>query len=554
MRNHREPGDVTHFGDPSAVLPAELFLKMCEHLDAASLMAASVTSQSWRQICLDPQLWKRIYLGEKLGCIPKMRSKERKGTLFDTQQEPNWLSLYKQRKTVQQNWAQGRSTDFCLPQKDFTSEGHTDQILCLQMSSSWLVSGSRDRTIRRWNLDTLRLRGSPLYGHSGEIQALQYHTHRDLLVSGCSDATLIFWRLSSGTLMSKFDCVHESAISSICLADETVLTGAQDGVIRIWSKVFRQGHEQGEAQKDSLKLLESLIGHTGPISSIDISNEYIASCSQDRTTRLWNPLSGQCLRILDDQNGFASMNLNGRFTISGARPGKINILDDKTGRVKAVLYSSYHLVNTIQALSDDSAIVRVVSGSHDGKVMIWTQVSSMEWMPSQHMQPAYVTCPNLGHTPKYSSISSRLHEPSRSVKRTHYGDDTAVSCKSQRRTTSGACFHSPNNVKGTEASPNTGRRSVRGRTGDFCTTGNTDFILRKIQSDETRIVCCGNSQTIFGWDFVNGDSGIQQDRKWLSAASRAFLQVQDRVASGSSDGKTRLGKLPRLRKLYDVVA
>lgn len=43
-----------------------------------------------------------------------------------------------------------------------------------------------------------------------------------------------------------------------------------------------------------------LEGHTGPVQDFDWSmcNDFIVSCSEDKTLRCWTPTNGECLRVM----------------------------------------------------------------------------------------------------------------------------------------------------------------------------------------------------------------------------------------------------------------
>lgn len=96
------------------------------------------------------------------------------------------------------------------------------------------MSGGKDKTIRRWDLEKHRLVGSPLHGHSGEILALQYDMEEDLIISGCAEATLILWRLYSGKLLHMIENAHNRGISNLYFNGQFILTGLKDGSIKVW--------------------------------------------------------------------------------------------------------------------------------------------------------------------------------------------------------------------------------------------------------------------------------------------------------------------------------
>ncbi|KAJ7370709.1 WD repeat-containing protein 13, partial [Desmophyllum pertusum] len=53
----------------------------------------------------------------------------------------------------------------------------------------------------------------------------------------------------------------------------------------------------------------TLRGHTAAVADFEwtMNNDKIASASLDRTTRVWNPESGKCLRVLDDSQSCGVM-------------------------------------------------------------------------------------------------------------------------------------------------------------------------------------------------------------------------------------------------------
>ena len=67
-----------------------------------------------------------------------------------------------------------------------TLQGHTYQVICLIVHNDILYSGSDDRTIRAWNLDTNECI-TALQGHTGHVICLI--VHNNILYSGSADRT-----------------------------------------------------------------------------------------------------------------------------------------------------------------------------------------------------------------------------------------------------------------------------------------------------------------------------------------------------------------------------
>lgn len=77
--------------------------------------------------------------------------------------------------------------------------GHTDGVNCVDFSSSIeemiIATGSKDRTIRIWNLQTKK--SIILKGHTKEVKILKFSNNdKNILASGGDDRTIRFWNIN----------------------------------------------------------------------------------------------------------------------------------------------------------------------------------------------------------------------------------------------------------------------------------------------------------------------------------------------------------------------
>lgn len=98
-------------------------------------------------------------------------------------QEKTWYYWFKQRYILEKRWHYGDVSSHYLL-------GHQDSVYCLQFDDEKIVTGSRDRTIKIWDLHQYQLLHT-LEGHTGSVLCLQYN--QDIIVSGSSDHTVIIW-------------------------------------------------------------------------------------------------------------------------------------------------------------------------------------------------------------------------------------------------------------------------------------------------------------------------------------------------------------------------
>ena len=109
--------------------------------------------------------------------------------------------------------------------------------LCL-LSNNLLVSGSKDKTIKIWNLENLSTISK--FGHSEEVSALCY-VREGVFVSGSNDKSLVIWSKSSpeSTIYSLRQRLtgHASGIRTIIRMNKREILSGEflNGDLRIWN-------------------------------------------------------------------------------------------------------------------------------------------------------------------------------------------------------------------------------------------------------------------------------------------------------------------------------
>src|SRR5258708_28507838 len=73
--------------------------------------------------------------------------------------------------------------------------GHADSVTCLEISPDgrYIISGSLDRTIRIWDVETGAVVGEPLVGHTGAVLSVAYSPDGHHIASGSRDQTIRIW-------------------------------------------------------------------------------------------------------------------------------------------------------------------------------------------------------------------------------------------------------------------------------------------------------------------------------------------------------------------------
>ena len=210
-------------------------------------------------------------------------------------------------------------------------EGHLSSVRCLQVEDSIVATGSMDASIRLWDLsqadyfpagrdedeeeDGLAIENEddlppppprsslakcPLYtleAHVDEVTAL--HMKGDLLVSGSADKTIRQWDLEKGRCVQTLDVLWAAAQASATMNssdgqwrktgrvpdanadfvgalqcfEAALACGTADGMVRLWDLRSGQVHR-------------SLVGHTGPVTSLQFDDVHLVTGSLDRSIRV----------------------------------------------------------------------------------------------------------------------------------------------------------------------------------------------------------------------------------------------------------------------------
>ena len=301
-----------------------------------------------------------------------------KPTVFQSSQEKlSWSYLYKQRRRLEANWEQGRYKMFQLPHPDHPEEGHDECVYTIQHTSRHLVSGSRDKTIRIWDLEMERLKGQPLRGHEASVLCLQFdeRPEHDIIVSGGSDAYVIIWKFSTGEILQKMTNAHDESVLNLRFDDRYIVTCSKDKSIKIWSRtalsrdsplipryVLENFTNDPKAQPSDLippyTLLTGLGGHHAAVNAVMIHDSTIVSASGDRTIKAWDLHTGQPRKnYTGHSKGIACVQFDGRRIVSGSSDNTVRIFDAEQQAEIACLQGHSNLVRTVQARFGDLGIV-----------------------------------------------------------------------------------------------------------------------------------------------------------------------------------------------------
>eukprot|EP00727_Mastigamoeba_balamuthi_P006461 m51a1_g2435 putative lissencephaly-1 homolog (376) ;mRNA; f:848520-850136 len=193
-----------------------------------------------------------------------------------------------------------------------TLHGHDHTVSCVRFTPTgeFLVSASRDTTIRVWEVASGYC-ARTLYGHEEWVRTLDISPCGELLASAGQDKTVRVWSLPQG------DCIavlrgHENVVEGVCFAPRPIT--AEDVL---------QSDDEGD---DAGAAPDAGDNNDGEHPKADPLEVYVvASCSRDKTVRVWDPMTSQCTSVLTGHDNWVRgvvASPNGKHVVS--------VSDDKT--------------------------------------------------------------------------------------------------------------------------------------------------------------------------------------------------------------------------------
>ena len=243
-----------------------------------------------------------------------------------------------------------------------TFAGHSGAVRSVRLSPDgrWALSGSRDRTVRLWEVATGRC-VQTFEGHADDVTSVSFGPDGRSALSASLDKTLRLWEVSTGHCVRAFEG-HKAFVDSACqsLDGQWALSGGSDNTLRLWE--VSTGH-----------CLRTLEGHSGAVSSVCLSpdDRWALSASYDRTLRLWEVSTGQCVRTFEGHANWVTsvcLSPDGCQVLSGSRDQTLRLWESSTGRCVRLFEGHTGAVNSV-SISPDGRWA--LSGGFDNPRRLW---------------------------------------------------------------------------------------------------------------------------------------------------------------------------------------
>jgi F-box and WD-40 domain protein 1/11 len=257
------------------------------------LVRVMKVSRRWRELAKSTAVWRAAFLNHYARSHNKSNGPYiqmgGKGLGDESNRPQDWTAMAKARSDIAKNWK-------LQSPKAIYFSGHTDSVYCCQFDEDKIITGSRDRTVRVWEINPpyrcLKVLGGPaakpqpatgddLYVHentvsnvpsingtpqgdavfhvpsdyhSASILCLQYDD--EIMVTGSSDFTCIVWDMKTYEPVGRLRH-HTNGVLDVCFDDTYIISCSKDFSICVWTR-------------DTFELVKQLKGHTGPVNAVQL--------------------------------------------------------------------------------------------------------------------------------------------------------------------------------------------------------------------------------------------------------------------------------------------
>ncbi|KAJ7772931.1 WD40 repeat-like protein [Mycena maculata] len=202
------------------------------------------------------------------------------------------------------------------------TNAHTTTIYCLQLYTypatgvQALFTGSRDRTVREWNLTTGLVERVIAGVHASSV--LSICVHDGFVASAGSDRRVAVWDLEQNALV-KIIADHEDSVLCVRLDGRRLVSCSKDRTVRTYSF-------------PDLTPQFVLGAHRAAVNAVALFDTLIVSGSGDRSVRLWDAATGKLLRTFENHHtrGIASIDFMAPYVVSGSSDKHLRLFDITT--------------------------------------------------------------------------------------------------------------------------------------------------------------------------------------------------------------------------------
>jgi guanine nucleotide-binding protein subunit beta-2-like 1 protein len=172
-----------------------------------------------------------------------------------------------------------------------SGHGEVVQDVTLSSDGQFALSGSWDKTMRLWDLNTGNS-ARTFQGHTKDVNSVAFSGDNRQIVSGSRDKTIKLWNTLAECKYTIVEDMHTDWVSCVAFSPSAkmplIVSSGWDKLVKVWNL-------------SNCKLRTNLVGHTGVVYSTSISPDgsLCSSGGKDGCVMLWDVNDGKHLYSLD---------------------------------------------------------------------------------------------------------------------------------------------------------------------------------------------------------------------------------------------------------------
>ncbi|KAI0318002.1 WD40-repeat-containing domain protein [Amylostereum chailletii] len=233
--------------------------------------------------------------------------------------------------------------------------GHSKAVTALYFDDDTLVTGASDKTLRQWDLSTGQcvLTMDLLWALSHPAVATSSGPVPNALFPGVAAAAGSFAVPTPPYADGSWE-LYQDFIGAVQFWGYALVSGSGDGAVRMWDMRTGQAHR-------------TLLGHTGPVTSLQFDEIHVVSGSLDKSVRIWDLRTGGIFETIKYDHAVTSVQFDSRKVVSAAGENGVKIYN-RTSMQHSTLMTNGH-TRPIEKLRYMDRYL--VSGGRDSMVKIW---------------------------------------------------------------------------------------------------------------------------------------------------------------------------------------